>query len=83
MAENSVEGIRQVTQNPLFADMKPELVQQLLNFGTLLEACSRLGLDQPRLQELVVTLFSPKTPTTLEGADTMKEVVAGFVTSIS
>lgn len=77
------EMIREISRNPLFENIKPEHVQQLVNFGTLLEACSRLGLDQPRLQEFVVGLFSPLTPTTPERADTMKEVVAGFVASIS
>jgi hypothetical protein len=62
----------------VFLGLKPEQVQQLLNLGTLLDACSRLGVKQEGLQELVVTLLSPKTPTTPETADGMKEVVASF-----
>jgi hypothetical protein len=67
----------------IFLGLKPEQIQQLLNLGTLLDACSRLGANQKGLQELVVTLLSPKTPVTPEMAETMKEVVAGFVSSIS
>jgi MFS superfamily sulfate permease-like transporter len=77
------EVIRELEESPLFENIKPELMQQLLSFGTLLEACSRLGIEQPGLQGLVVNLFAAKVPSNQEEADTMKQLVAGFVTSIS
>jgi|ERR1700690_1094668 len=79
------EMVRKVNSGPLspiFENVKPEYWKQLLNFGTLLEACSRLSPEIPGIQNAVVALFSPVAPTTPETAEIIRQLVEAFVADI-